>query len=363
VRIAIDASRTTVRQRTGTENYALQLIRGVLALRPPHQFELYFRDTPPAGLFAAYDNVRLRVIPWARMWTHLRFAAALWGSRPAVTWVPAHTLPLFFPGRAVVTVHDLGYRHFPQAHPPPERRYLDWSTRHSARRATRIMADSVATRHDLSAFYGTSPQKIRVVYPGVDESLQPVQDTRAVRAKYGLPERYLLYVGTLQPRKNIGRLVAAFAQWRRNAPEHQDVVLALGGKIGWLYDPTWTAGIENLRVLGFVDDADLAALYSGALAFLLPSLFEGFGFPILEAMRCQTPVLCANTSSLPELAEEAALLVNPLNVDEIAAGIGRLVTDPALREELVARGKRQVQKFTWANAAQSALAVLEEAAP
>jgi hypothetical protein len=135
LRIAIDASRTTVTQRTGTEQYALQLIRHLLELPSGHEFTLYFRDAPPPDLFP--EGTLQKVIPFPRAWTHLRFASELWRSRPDVTWVPAHTLPRIFPGRAVVTVHDLGYLHFPEAHPPKERRYLDWSTRYSAKRATR----------------------------------------------------------------------------------------------------------------------------------------------------------------------------------------------------------------------------------
>ena len=141
------------------------------------------------------------MIPFARAWTHLRFAAELWRDRPDLTWVPAHTLPALFPGRAAVTIHDLGYKLFPQAHPPMQRLYLDLTTRYSAARAAVVLADSQATADDLTRFYGTPASKIRVVYPGVDAP--PVGDVAAVRAKYGLPERYFLFLGTLQPRKNI----------------------------------------------------------------------------------------------------------------------------------------------------------------
>jgi glycosyltransferase involved in cell wall biosynthesis len=364
LRLAIDASRTTIRQRTGTEQYALQLIRELVSLAPDHQFKLYFRDTPPSDLLPSLPNVAQKVIPFPRLWTHFRFAAELWRSQPDVTWVPAHTLPRFFPGRAVVTVHDLGYLHFPEAHPDRERRYLDWSTRYSAHRATKVMADSFATQRDLVEHYHIDPHKIEVVYPGVDESLRPIRDTQtlaSVRAKYGLPKGYLFFLGTLQPRKNIARLAQAFQRWQLDAG-NREIVLALGGKAGWLYDPAWTEGVKNIRSLGYVADEDIAALYSGAIGFILPSLYEGFGFPILEAMCCEIPVICSNTSSLPELAGEAAILVDPLNVDNIAQGIRQLIEDEALRRLLVERGRAQVQKFTWKQAAQDALRVLEAAA-
>jgi len=362
--IAIDASRTTSAQRTGTENYALRLTRALIALESPHQFRLYFRDRPPEDLFPRRPNVTLRVIPAPRLWTHTRFAAALFRDRPDVTFVPAHTLPLVFPGPGVVTVHDLGYLYFPAAHPSRARRYLDWSTRHSVRRAARVLADSVATAQDVAAHYGVPESRITLVYPGVDEALHPVTDPAAlaaVRARYGLPERYLLFLGTLQPRKNIARLVEGYSRWRARSGR-SDVALVLAGPQGWLFDPAWLHGAEDVIRPGYVRDEDVAALYSGALALLFPSLHEGFGFPVLEAMRCGTPVITSTTSSLPEVAGDAALLVNPRDSNAIADAIERVLTDSALRRRLIAAGFEQAQAFTWARAAQTTLAALEHAA-
>lgn len=363
LRIAIDASRTTVTQRTGTETYALQLLQHLQQLETTHHMTLYFRDQPTPSLFEVKPNWSQQVIPWPRMWTHLRFAAELWRTWPDVTFVPAHTLPRFFPGAAVVTVHDLGYLHFPDAHPEDERRYLDWSTRYSAGRATYVLADSQATADDLVRHYNTPPEKIKVVYPGHDDSLNPVTDPAVIaraQAKYGIQGAYLFFMGTLQPRKNIQRLVQAYAHWRTTATE--PVQLVLGGKPGWLYDEAWGQGVEGVVLTGYIADEDVAALYSGALAFVFPSLYEGFGFPVLEAMRCETPVLCSNTSSLPELADDAALVIDPLEVSAIAHGIDRLVTDAALRRSLIERGKHRIQHFTWQNTAQQTLTVLERAA-
>lgn len=362
--IAIDASRTTTARRTGTENYALKVIRALLALDTPHQYVLYFRDRPAPDLFPEHPRVTRRVIPWARVWTHTRFARSLWRDRPDVTFVPAHTLPLWFPGRSVVTVHDLGYKYFPDAHPTGSRLYLEWTTRYSVRRATRVIADSLATAHDLAAHYRVSENKIAVVYPGVDEALAPVTDPNAlaaVRTRYKLPERYLLFVGTLQPRKNIAGIVQGYARWRTDHPG-EDVGLVLAGQQGWLYDPEWTSGVTGITLPGYIDDADVPALYSGAQALLFPSLHEGFGFPVLEAMRCGTPVITSTTSSLPEVAGDAALLVNPRDVGAIANAIGQILVDDSLRADLVTRGKRQNEPFTWERTAEQTLAVLEAAA-
>lgn len=369
MRIAIDASRTTIAARTGTENYALQLIRALLALGSPHEFALYFRDQPAVALFAAYPNVKHKVIPFARLWTHVRFAAELWKDRPDVTFVPAHALPLVFPGKAVATVHDLGYRFFPQAHPQFERRYLDLTTRTTSRRATCILADSLATTNDLVAEYGMNENKISVVYPGVEGlSRATATEIDAVRTKYHLPERYFLFLGTLQPRKNIGRLIEAFARYCDETGD-TETALVLAGKRGWLIEQPLQHALDALPaaqrnrviVTGYVEDADVAPLYSGALALALPSLYEGFGFPVLEAMHCGTPVLCSQTSSLPELAGDAAILVDPLKVEEIASGMARLATDTTLRDSLVQKGYQQAAKFTWKRAAELTLQALESA--
>ncbi|MEO8396620.1 MAG: glycosyltransferase family 1 protein [Chloroflexota bacterium] len=352
MRLAIDASRTTVARVTGTEHYALEMIRALIRLNTKHDITLYFRDTPPSDLFPPSERVTQRVIPFSRAWTHLRFAAELWRDRPDLTWVPAHTLPLLFPGSAAVTIHDLGYKFFPQAHPPLQRLYLDWTTRYSATRASLVLADSQATADDLTRFYGTPAAKIRVVYPGVDKP--SIGNVAALRAKYGLPQRYFLFLGTLQPRKNIARIVQAYQRWRMISKDSPTGLVLAGGQ-GWLYDPAWTAGVDGVILPGYIDDADKGALYAGALALIFPSLYEGFGFPVLEAMHCATPVICSNTSSLPELAGDAALLVDPLNVDAIASAMQRMAEDEILTSAFCEKGLLQARKFTWEAAAQALL--------
>ncbi len=358
MRIGIDASRAAVARRTGTEGYALNLIRALLDLGAAHDFLLYFRDQPSPGLFSRGTR---RVIPFPRLWTHARLSfELLTPARPDVLFVPAHALPLIHPLPSVVTVHDLGYKYFPGAHPLTQRLYLDWSTRFSARAATRVLADSQATRRDLIHFYHVPADKITVVYPGRDESLQRV-DPASVRAKYNLTGDYLLHVGTLQPRKNLVRLIEACHVARATC--HVPFNLVLVGKAGWLSAPVLAQAREHadVRVLEYVPDEDLAGLYSGARALVFPSLYEGFGFPVLEAMACGAPVICSNTSSLPELAGEAALLVDPLDTSALASAILRLLSEADLCGLLVEKGFAQIQKFSWVKAAQAALVVLEEA--
>lgn len=275
-----------------------------------------------------------------------------------MTFVPAHTLPLIFPGKGVVTVHDLGYKLFPQAHKTTQRLYLDLTTRFSAWRSAIILADSGATAQDLTRFYGTPAHKIRVVYPGVDRP-QP-EDIQQAREKYSLPEDYFLFMGTLQPRKNIARITQAYARFRQTTG--RDIGLVLAGGKGWLYDPQWAEGMEGVHLPGYIDEADKGAIYAGAAALVFPTLYEGFGFPVVEAMRCGTPVITSTTSSLPELAGEAALLVDPVDVGAIAGAMARIVTDSTLRDRLRTAGEIQASKFTWESAAAQTMAVLESAA-
>lgn len=358
MRLAIDASRTTVARVTGTEQYALQMIRAMIAADGMHEITLYFRDAPAPDLLIDSKFVTKKIIPFPRMWTHVRLAAELYRDRPDMLWVPAHSLPFVFPGRAAVTVHDLGYKRFPEAHTPSRVRTLDLTTRASAARASVILADSRATADDLTRFYGTPSSKIRVVYPGVDVPL--VGDVDAVRKKVGLPERYFLFLGTLQPRKNIARIAAAYKAWQKAHPD-DPAALVLAGAQGWLFDPAWIEGIDRVILTGYIDDADKGALYAGALALVFPSLYEGFGFPVLEAMSCGTPVICSNTSSLPELAGDAVLLVDPLSVEAIADAMTQIAKEGALRRELIARGHTQAGKFTWKSAAEAAFDALESA--
>lgn len=357
--IAIDASRATVARATGTEYYARQLIHDLIKLNKKHRITLYFRDEPPPGLFPASKFVSYRIIPLSRVWTHARFAAELWKDRPDVTFVPAHTLPVLFPGKAVVTVHDLGFKYFPEAHTPQQRRYLDMTTRYSAQRAALVLADSRATAADLTRFYGTPAEKIRIVYPGVEAP--EVGGLAYVRRKYNLPEEYFLFIGTLQPRKNIARIAQAFARWKAAHPERATGLVLAGGK-GWLYDESWTANVPDVCLPGYIDEADKGALYSGALALVFPSLYEGFGFPVLEAMHCGTPVIASSTSSLPELVDKAGLLVDPLDVQAIVAAMDLLTWHRTLPKELTQKGMEQAARFNWEMAARATLSALEEAA-
>jgi len=365
--IGIDASRATAAKRTGTENYSLFLIRALLKLDKGHDYRLYFRHPPSPHLFDEAANTELRVMPFLRLWTHIRLSLEMATRTPDVLFVPAHVLPLVHPARSVVTVHDLGYLSYPQAHPRWARWYLEWSTRHNARTAAHVIADSQATKRDLVEYGYATPDKVTVVYPGYDETFAPVLDSdrlASIRQRYDLPDAYIVHVGTLQPRKNLAGLLDARAELTRKArPTH----LAIAGKKGWLYESLF-ARVRQLRLqdtvhfLGYVPQQDLPALITGARVFVLPSFYEGFGLPVLEAMACGTPVICSDVSSLPEVAGDAAVLVPPHDTEQLVQALRRLLDDHALRRRLGQKGLHQVSRFSWEKCAQQTLRILEAVA-
>ena len=354
--IGIDASRSVAAQPTGTELYSRYLIEALLDRASAHlSFRLYFNQPPQSAV--QNQTSKIRVLPFPRLWTHVRLSAEMILHRPDLLFVPAHVLPIVHPRRSMVTVHDLGYLYFPEAHPPRQRWYLDRSTRWHTTAAAHLLADSAATKHDLINNYHADPDKITVAYPGLDPLVKRIDDPTEiarVRAKYHIDGDYLLYLGTIQPRKNLQRLMQAFNQLP--ATNHQ---LLLAGKPGWYSDELLQHANDHVKFIGYVDAADKNALLSGATSFVFPSLYEGFGFPVLEAMACGVPVLCSNTSSLPEVAGDAAVMVNPLEADDITRGLREITTNTDLRKTLIERGYQQAQTFTWEACANIVLSVFE----
>ena len=364
MRIGIDISRLAAAQRTGTEQYTAELVAALARSAGRHHWTLYANRRPPS-LPPLPPNWTLRSIPFPRLWTHLRLSAEMLHAAPDLLFVPAHVLPLVHPRRTVVTIHDLGYMHHPQAHPPWPRLYLRLSTRWNVRRATHLIADSEATKRDLMRFEGVAADKITVVYLGISPRFRPVTDPltlRMIAQRHGIRAPYVLFIGTIQPRKNLVRLIDAFAE-----AALPDTRLVIVGKRGW-----GTAEIEaraaergiadRVQFTGYVADADVPALISGARALALPSLYEGFGLPAAEALVCGTPVVAANVASLPEVVGDAGLLVDPLDTAAIAHALHRIATDDVLHAELRERGLARAAAWTWERCAAETLAVLERAA-
>ena len=375
--IGIDASRALRAQRTGTERYSLEIIRHLLHLPAAreHQWRLYTDITLPPTFFVASRSgqnmavdVEACLLPRQRLWTHRALAREVVRRPPDVLFVPAHVLPFVQPARrlppSVVTIHDLGYHRFPQAHSWFQRLYLPWSTRWSARTASALIAVSQSTATDLQRYYNTPPQKTTVIHEATTWP-PSAWSAQEVRAHYPLPATYALYVGTLQPRKNLARLIRAYYQLLQHHPITWDLVLAGAG--GWesaalaqlVRDLQLT---QRVHLLGYVADEALPALYANAHFFCFPSLFEGFGLPILEAQTHGVPVMSANNSSLPEIAGDAAILVDPTDIEAIADAMLQLSQDEPLRQQLITAGYANVKRFSWEKAARETLAVLASVA-
>ncbi|MCO5223847.1 MAG: glycosyltransferase family 4 protein [Thermomicrobiales bacterium] len=357
--IGIDASRAVGRTRTGTENYSWQLIRTLMQEPVDFRWRLYTNGTSEPLADAIATDADLLDIPSRRLWTHVRLSRELVQHRISGLFVPSHVVPLYHPP-SVVTIHDLGYLHWPEAHPKNQVRMLDWTTRWSEKVARHIIVPSQQTADDLMRFYRTPASKISVIYHGVDPRMSPIGDGTDVvlRDHYGLVNPFVLAVGTIQPRKNLPILAQAIQ-------ELDGVDLVIAGKHGWMADQVMSeidaAGLgDRLRVLNYVPDDDLPALYRAAAVFAQPSRFEGFGMPILEAMACGTPVMVARGSSLDEVGGEAALRFDHDNVPELTDQLSTLLHSDAAREHAVSEGIAWAGQFNWQQTALKTRIVLEE---
>jgi glycosyltransferase involved in cell wall biosynthesis len=305
-------------------------------------------------------------VAWQR--ARLPLPADLLAGGADVFYSPDFALPPLHRARAVVTVHDLSFVTHPETHAPPLRAYLSRAVPRSLRRADLVLADSQQTGHDLVRYFGAPPDKVEVVLSAADPAFRRVDDPRrraAVRGRRGIDRPYLLSVGTIQPRKNLG---AAFDALRRLRAAGRDLLLVHVGRPGWLCQPVFEAlrrcGVgDAVRFLEDVDDGELATLYSGAVALVFPSLYEGFGIPCLEAMACGTPVVASHAGSLAEVVADAGIAIDPTDAAGIAAGVTRLLDDAPFRDDLVRRGYARAAGFSWEASAQRLRTLLERLGP
>lgn len=356
--IGIDGNEANVTKRVGSNLYSFEILWGLK--KQQANAVVYLKNKPLPDLPPADRHWQYCVVGPKPFWTRLALPWALFRRQPQpdVFFTPGHYSPFRSPCPTVMAILDLAYIRFPQMF---RRRDL-WQLRHwtgrSARQAKRILTISQASKDDIINYYHLPPTKVVVTYPG----LKVIQKKSQVDlSKYGVKGDYLLYVGTLQPRKNLNRLIEAFQLLSEENPQ---LSLVIVGKKGWLYEQIFKKvkelGLEKRVVFtGFVPDEDLPTFYQKARCFILVSLYEGFGLPVLEAMAYGCPVVASRVSSLPEVAGRAGILVDPESTEDIARGIKEALKK---RRQLIRKGHRQAKKFSWEKCARETLAVLENVA-
>lgn len=346
--VAVDANPAARPVHTGTERYAAELCRRLPGAASDLRFAFY------ASRPGDVTGIDLTVLPGRRLWSQLRLPAELWRHRPDLLFVPAHAVPFAAPGRSVTVVHDLAFERYPAAYGASALGYLRLTTRWAARRCRHLVTVSEATRRDLIDLYRVSPERVTAIPPGAGEPPRPLPDDEVTRRldTLGVDRPFVLHVGRVEHKKNQLTALAA--------------VERLGGLLfvsaGPLADPDLAAHLRRsprARVLGRVAAEDLEALWQRARALCFPSLYEGFGFPVLEAMQRGVPVATARVSSLPEVGGEAAEYADdPLDPEELAAALERAIER---RQELEAPGQAQAARFTWERTAAGVAGVLRAA--
>ncbi len=363
--IGIEAERANLPNPTGVERYAAELIRNLAKLDQRNQYVLYFRTKPQQWFYELPKNFTIKVIPFPKFWTQIRISWEMIIHPVDVLFIPASALPLWHPKKTVMTVHDVAWRIYPDAFTKFMRYYQEFSAKFAVWSAAKILTVSQATKDDVVKFYGAPADKIVATHLAYDESFHPrsYEEVQPVLDKYGLVyQKYALFLGTMQPRKNIVRLVEAFQKIRKENRVEEKLAI-FGGK-GWLWEPIFekiqAASIDgSVKYCNYASKEDLPFLIAGAKLLTLPALYEGFGLPPLEAMASGVPVVVSNISSLPEVVGEAGRLIDPMSVDSIADGLLEVLMNNKLREDMIAKGLAQSKKFNWENTARQTLEVFE----
>ena len=348
--------------RVGSAEFAFRLIKE-FAKEKSHNFFIYTPVEPSKDLPRETNSFKYIVFKSKKLWTMLGLSKKIYKDKNNldVFFSPTHYLPLFSVVPSVVSIFDLSYLKYPELFKKKDLYQLKIWGRYSIKRAKAVITISESSKNAIIEEYKLASDKVHVVYPGIKELINNREiNMTDLQKKYGIKKNFILFVGTIQPRKNIARMVEAISQ----IPELELIVV---GKKGWQYegilDSPRKFGVENrVKFLEFVPDEELSELYKNAICFVLPSLYEGFGLPILEAMKYGCPVVTSNTSSLPEAGGDAALYFDPEDSSDISEKIKNLLSDDKLREDMIEKGYKQAKKFSWEKAAKETLHVLKEVA-
>lgn len=364
MKIGIDASRYAYGQSTGVEWYSWHIINALVK-----QIRLPQRSSTKNKEIILYSknflDLKSKVIPNKRLWTLIGLSKEIKKNPPDVLFVPSHTLPFCLPKRSVITIHDVAFKYLRKSYSFFQYHYLNWSTKRATKKATKIIVPSQATANDLIDFYDCKKDKI-VIIPHGFAPPSPVHDNvfkNSLIFKYfGITKAmtYVLFVGRLESKKNLSRLVEAFGKFSKKYPKYK---LILAGKRGIGFNKILKT-VDKLGLMhkiimpGYVTEHEKAALYKYCKFFAFPSLYEGFGLPILEAFYYKKPVLCSQVSCLPEVAGDAVKYVDPYDTKSIAEGLIDIAESGPKIDVLVERGSQRLKKFSWKDCAKKTLKIL-----
>lgn len=351
MKIWIDGYEANVKQRLGSSQVAFNLLKSLEKIDIKNEYTVLLPKNPLDDLPKARDGWHYKILKPERLWTQITLPLALYRhkEKPDLFFSPTHYIPRFSPVKRVATIFDLSFLHFPEMFNRKDLWKLNQWTKYSIQNAEAIITISNFSKKDISKQYGVDENKITVAYPGYDKSIfRPGNQNK---------NNYIIYIGTIQPRKNLIRLIEAVSKIK-----NLDLIIA--GKKGWMYEETFNApkkfGIEErVKFMGFLPDDELAKLLGEAQAFILPSLWEGFGITVVEAMACGIPVIVSNISSLPEIVGKAGLLVDPYSVTQIEQAIRSVISDKKMRQKYSKLSLAQGRKFSWEKMAETVLKVFK----
>ncbi|OQA35368.1 MAG: Mannosylfructose-phosphate synthase [Parcubacteria group bacterium ADurb.Bin326] len=370
--IGIDASRANKPNKTGTEWYSWHIIEQLKQIADKgDKFLLYANSVLTGGLEKLPDNFVEKDLKWPPkyLWTQIRLWWELWRNPPDVLLVPAHTIP-FLPlpkkTRIMVTVHDVGFKRSPQLYKPIQVWYHDLTMRRIKGRADVIITISEFSKQEIIELYQVDEKKIKVIYLGFDVNKffvqSPSETNQKILEKYNVASPYLLYIGRLEKKKNIANMIAAFALAKESQP---DLKLVLAGSAGHQFDDIKKIIDDNkleneVVITGYVEQADLPVIYNQAEIFLFPTLYEGFGLPILESMASGVPVLTSNFAPHTEVGGEAAYYADPHSPQSLADGIIKILEDSDLKQSLKDKGLVRAKEFSWRRTAEEIYQIVKQ---
>lgn len=381
MKIGIDARKILNPEKgeaAGIGHYTYHLIRHLLDLDKVNEYVLFFDYRLAERRLKKFrqKNVRIKYLPFHHykrylglVYSRLLVTATLARENLDVFHFPAGNIPAKYTGKKVLTVHDLAVWKHPDLFARVERRQARSLSSSALKNVEKIIVVSEATAEDLKVIFKVGPQKIKVIYNGIDKRFFIAPKSSQIkekRLKYKIKKDYILYLGQLEPRKNLTRLIQGFSELKKRYLE-ENFQLVIAGKSGWLakeirHIATETKYSEDIIFTGYIEPDDLTSIFGGAKLFVFPSIYEGFGLPVMEAMASQVPVVLSDTPALKEVAGIAAVFVNPYNISGLAEAMWRVLSNDSLRKALIEKGLKRAEEFSWKKCAQETLKVYEEVA-